>query len=252
MGLPAYIYNNPIESCTLSSSTANSAFPLANIKDRIKANPFKFTTNGGYVEADAGGNFTFDSIVILGHNMPSLVSSATAAGASPNPGGSLGTFTYRAEDMWLSVASTTARYVRVTVATPGDPTAFGELVVETRVAFPRACRWGIVPGTMAAGITHRTYGGVTWDYEFYSKRYLRPTFRFPESELAQFELFSTRVARRPFVWIPDVSAAAVYYVKKQRGFDPQPIGPARDGSSIALWYDWTLELEAESIGLVIT
>src|SRR5688572_6929393 len=176
MGRPAYIYTNTFAIPGLTSSTQDSAYPRANVSDGIRAKPFKMTANGGWLEADFGANQSFDSIAILGHAMPSgSFSGGVTAGASPAPATSLGSFTYREENMWLSVALTSARYVRITVAHVNPPTSWGEVVVEARTVFPRAARWGVVKGKAAQGITHRTYGGVTWDYEHYEARVFRTT-----------------------------------------------------------------------------
>lgn len=249
MGNPAYVYINLIEDAAgLSSSTEDASYPVTNIYDRVKANPFKFTVANGYVEIDLGAPIAFDMFGLVGHNATSLTGTVKADN-TPVPTTTIATLTHRTEDLW-SIASATAQYIRFT-STAGDITQIGEMILGTRTVLPRAARWGIGKGITAEGVTYKTYGGATWDYENYAQRYLRPTFRFPESEYAAFELFSTRVQRNPFLWIPNVSNPEVYYVKKMRGFDPEPVAPGRDGSSMALWYDWRVAMEAESLGLAV-
>lgn len=257
MGRPAYIYTNLVEAAAgLSSSTEDAAYPLVNIYNRIKAHPFKFTTTAGYVEVDLGSSIAFDTVAVIGHDATAM-GGTVKAGATANPSTTVGTFTHRTEDVWVS-ASATAQYVRVTLS--GDLQDIGELVIGTRVLFPRQARWGIVTGDQASGVTHRTYGGVTWDYESYEFQIVRVTFRFPQSEYETFRLFSRRVARNPFVYIPDVAQATLFYVKKARSYLPQPVAPGVDtansnpfaaSGNLSQWYDWTVDMEAESLGLSV-
>lgn len=237
MGRPAYLVKNLVEEpgVTLTASDADSNYPLANLKDRVRARPFKFVTSGSvWIEVDFGASYDsyseFNTVALIGHTIDDTGDCTINGGPTSNPLPVRATFRNRQPDLWVSTAATINRFVRININkwTTTNIPSIGELVVGHRTALPRAPVWSIVKQFENSGITHRTYGGVSWDYEYFSRWHFQFGFRFPESEFAQFEAFSRQVGRKPFVWIPDETKSEMFYVKKQRGFAPVPVGPGRD------------------------
>ncbi len=241
----------------------SSNYPADNIADGILANTSRLTYLGGNFELHIVNSpwINYDSVAILNHSMRVGSTLSIKVGTAPGSGGSYASIdssTDFVKNAWYPIATQTSNtYVRIEMtplgAVSGDsPVELGEVVVGTRTLLPRPPRWGVEKRQRNTGIDIETLGGVQYAYELSKYKIFRQTFRFPESQYAAFLAFSDAVGRDPFVYIPDVTSSEAYYVRKARGFDPYPIGPASDGSVLAHWYDWTLELRTESEGLAIS
>jgi hypothetical protein len=256
MSAPAYLVTNLAAAGTLSASTEDTDWPLANLVDTILAKPFKFiVTTGGYIEADLGSTQSFNTVALLGHNLLAVGSGTVKAGASANPSTTVGTLVYRASDLWCNVGAQSARYVRVTFTDTNTENSFiGELVIGQRVALPRAAKWGIEPSREEMDIVNSTIRGVDYVNKLFGRERFMVTFRFPESERASFKALHTAVGGKllPFLWLPNPATSAdCYYMRKESDFKPAIAGTGMDGASIALWYDYTLELMEESHGAFV-
>jgi hypothetical protein len=257
MGKPAYLLTNLITPSALTGGNIDSHFPLDNLVDGILGKTTRWTGGGGNANAhmESSPQVSFDTLFIGNHNLVS----PEFFEITGNPGLIVTTTHYsfaRDHDIFIDLAGISgftqnAHYISVNFGA-SHAIEVGEMVIGKRISFPRSPMWGVGKRQVNTGISMETEGGIQSDYELSKYSMIEPTFRFPESEYATFQAFSDAVGRTPFVYIPDVSQTVGYYVRKQRGFEPDPVGPGMDGSSMAHWYDWKLSMRTESPGLSIT
>ncbi len=260
MGYPAYIATNlavDAVSVDVVNDLDSTNFPASYVNDEILATVTKMDGIGGQIIFDLTNSpfISYNSVFIGNHSLTAVGTYGLYSGPSLVSFSGLGFGTVRLKNMWLPFTNQTVNpffRVDLTDATLDDQIEIGEIVIGPRVVLPRPPMWGIGKQQANKGITLETLGGVTWDYELNHYKIFQPTFRFPESEYATFLAFNDAVGRSPFVYIPDVDSSEAYYVKKDRGFDPRPIGAGMDGSSMAHWYDWTPTLRCQSEGIAVS
>jgi hypothetical protein len=257
MNLPAYLARNLVASAAaISVSSEDALFTKDNLADEILGKVFKFTSGTtGYIEIDHGSAKDYDMVAVLGHNLTSGSSIVVKGGAAPNPGTVIGTATYRADCVWIPVGARTERYTRIVFTdTNPDVILVGELAVGKRVLLPRAAKWGEQATRLETDLTFQTIRGVDSAFKLSGREARQYKFKFPQSEYLNFrdQHIATAGQIHPFVWIPDVSADDVLYVRKQPNFEPQASEePGQDGSQLDHWFDYVLDLKEEVHGTFV-
>lgn len=259
-GLPAYIATN-LAASALSVDNASardaSIYPATYVNDEILGTKIRASGDGTNITLDIDSSpfVSYDSVYIGNYNITSAGAIYIYAGTALFALSAVGFPTYRAKQVWCTVGTQTFRnlvQVQIVDTTMTDQIEVGEIVIGTRVELPRSRMWRGDKWRNNTGETVTTKGGVTWDYEHSTNTGLRHTYKFPESEYADFEEFSIAVGRSPFVYIPDVSTGEAYYGKKtNRGFHPQAVDEGMDDSTFAQWYQWDFEFESLSEGLTV-
>lgn len=72
MSCSKFYFNNLIEEATLTPSTVNALFPVANLKDVRRTKVFRSTANTSHIYFDFGAAEPIDSIVLVGHTLNGL------------------------------------------------------------------------------------------------------------------------------------------------------------------------------------
>jgi hypothetical protein len=251
----AYLANNLIvNAATIAASSADTAYPIANLCDYIGANVMRATSKTTLVlTIDLGAAAPADSIALINHNLTAGSSISLKAGNSPNPSTVVASPTYRVHDLWKAFTLTTARYWTVTIS-DNNPVnlQIGELLLGARVALPRGRRIGnYSPATKRAAITGETYAGVIHSYHLFERKQFNPIFRVASAaELAVFQTLDALTYGNlyPFLFVPDGSGVDCYYVRKEPDFEPSEIGRLT-GPEIA--HDYQMILIEESRGLEV-
>jgi hypothetical protein len=240
---------------TFTLSSEDSSYPSANLIDRQAANVCRGTSGTTWtIEIDAGVAILVDTIALINHNWTSGASVSLKADTFSPPTTVRVSPSYRANDIWASLAALSLRYWLLTVTdTNSDPLQLGQVILGTRAALPRARRIneGYVPGRDRANLSGETYAGLFWKYHLYERRKLNPSFRIADAaELAIFQNLDQAVYGDvlPFVYIPEVSEADVLYVRKEPAFYPSELNKIAGGD---IAHDYAMELIEESRGLDI-
>lgn len=258
MGNPAYLYENLIETASITSSTEDAAYPLENLYHPWLAKAFKFTvTTGGWIEFDFGSPQSFDTVCIHGHNLNSAATIAITAGAAPAPAGSIGAPSWAKYNIWDDVGAQTYRYLRVTIVDSNSvATRIGGIRIGTRVELSRPRRLGETPWSRdQKNLTGETYRGVISAY----KRYAREKRRWLFQMLGQSQLDALRTLHElvdgnlvPFTMIEDTERAEALFGRKEETFDPQEeIEPSVYGGAEIYLYDYLMDFIEDSHGVDI-
>jgi hypothetical protein len=252
----AVLTGNLIATANLTSSSEDSTFVLSNLRDKIAANVFKWTS------APTAGAIT---IKADDTDPPTTVVASPALAAG---------------NVWADVAVTSARYLRIEVDAHwlqvdfGSSIAYdtvaiinhnwdqtdldaqlGELVVETRTVLPRAHRYGKSRIIEENDTIHETIRGVVWAFHLFERKVRIFTWRILESQLSTFEVFHQAVQGRiePFVFILDeaIVTSEVLYVRKDKDLVARELrNPTSQGTERV--YDVGLAVVEESAGEEVT
>lgn len=237
---------------TITPATEATAYPATNLYDRQAARVYRSTSASAIsLLIDMGVAVSCDTVAIINHNLTAASSILLKAGATSPPASTVAAPVYRQRDIWKAFTPTAARYWLLTIAgTAPAAIQIGQLVLGTRVELPRARRiGGFTPATERFNIASETYAGVNYAYPVYQRKRFDPTFRVLDSELVTMNTFDQVVTgnARPFVYVPDVTAADVYYVRKEMSFEPREF----DKSGAGIVYDYQMVLVEESRGLEV-
>ena len=255
MSRPSYIAGNVASGASITYSTQDADYPVANLVDADLASRFKFTSgSGGWVEFDLVEAQQISAVYLGNHNFQSGSGFAVTikAGSSPNPSSTVATPEWREESMVGTFTAASYRYVRITITdlqTGDDVTELGEVVIGLRVQLPRGIRYGEKPHQVQEGIVERTNRGKRYALELYQLPRREYQFRFPLSELAQFRAWWDAVGGMvdPFVWLPANGAECYYMSIEDQGFLPDEL--AQQAAEAV--YDYSVALIGESIGAEI-
>jgi len=158
----------------------------------------------------------FDSIFIGNHNFDPSVTLDVAAGAVPDPPGSIAAPLYRLHNIWHDLGSQNARHLRLTVLDSNTVNSgFGQLVIKTRTALPASPRYGLVAGQTSADLFMETQRRQAWVFHLAEQEMREYRWRILESQLSPFEDLFREVQGRvvPFVYIPDTALDESLYVR---------------------------------------
>lgn len=221
----AYLLNLIGTDAVLTPSTEDDAYPAEYLIDHQAARVFRGTSQTALtILIDFGVAISADTIALVNHNLTSGATLSLKAGATSPPASVVATPTYRAHDLWKGFTATAARYWLLEIADANSaPIQIGQLLIGTRVVFPRGRRIGnYQPRTERTIISGETYGGASYHYPVHSRKTFNPTWRVLLSELAIFETLESAVigSTYPWLYIPEITAAACYYVRKEPSFEP--------------------------------
>lgn len=236
----------------ITVSSEDTGFPKENLIDGDYSAPFRFLSLlGGTIEIDFLTTITFDTIFIGNHNFDPSVTVEIRVGASSPPTTLVDSPAYRAKNMVSKLTPQSFRYLEISVADANSGlTEIGELVVGNRTILPRGIRFGFTPGIQQETIRERTNRGKRWALELFQLERRQYSFRFPESERAQFLAFWTAVngSLDPFVWIENETqedpAEALFVSLETEGFDPSEL----DEPSSDPVFDWDVTMIEEGLG----
>lgn len=237
---------------TIPSGGEDPNFPKENLIDGDYSKPFKFASlTGGIIEIDFLTPKIFDGVFIGNHNFDPMAIITVKVGASSPPGTTIDLPAFREKNIISKLASQTFQFLSVQIADSNTaPTEIGELVVGIRTVLPRGIRFGFTPAIQQEMIQERTNRGKRYALELFRLERRTYSFRFLESERANFLSFWEGVngSLDPFVWIEndleDDPAFSLFASIERPGFDPQELDePASDP-----FFDYQLTLIEEGLG----
>lgn len=236
----------------ITVSSEDATFPKENLIDGDYSAPFRFNSLlGGTIEIDFLTSVTFDTVFIGNHNFdPTAVVTIKVGDVSP-PTTVIATPAFRLKNIVAKLSTQTFRFLEVGIADANFTlTEIGELVVGVRTILPRGIRFGFQPGIQQEAIIERTNRGKRYAIELFRLERREYTFRFPESERAQFLAFWEGVdgSIDPFVWIENDSQGdpveSLFVSIETSGFSPrEDAEPAPDPV-----FDWAVTLIEEGLG----
>ena len=251
----AYLFANLITmQATITPSSEDDSYLVGNIHDLQAARVFRCESGTSLsILFDFGGMVRADTIAIVNHNLTASATLSLKAGASSPPSTVVATPVYRAHDIYISFASTLERYWLLEITdTNSEDLEIGQLILGVRVVLPRARRIGSYsPARERSNISGETYAGVFWNYHLFERHKFNPIFRVGSAvELAVLTGLDAAVYGDlwPFVYIPDITKADCYSVRKERDYTPQEIAKIGGGE---LAHDYQMSLLEESRGLNI-
>ncbi len=251
----AYLINLITSAAVITSSTEDSAYPKENLYDHQAARVFRCTSGSSLtILIDFGGAVVADTIALINHNLTASAVLSLKAGAVSPPTSVVATPVYRQYDLWKSFPSTSARYWLLTITDSNSANLqIGQLLLGVRTAFPRARRiGGYSPALKRATMSGETYAGVFWNYHLHQRHEFNPRFRVGSTaELAVFTALDAAVYGNayPFLYIPDVTGADCYYMRKEQDFQPAEFEGRLAGKELV--HDYQMTLIEESRGLEI-
>jgi hypothetical protein len=252
----AYLATNLITSdATITPSTEDAAYPQANLYDRQAANVFRSASKTALtLLIDFGASVQADTIALINHNLMAGATLGLKADGSNPPNTTVATPTYRAHDLWKGFTLVSARYWKLTIADSNpDNIQIGQFILGIRTALPRGRKIGSYsPMRERSNISGETYGGVFWNYHLFQRHKFNPSYRVGSAaELAILTALDETVYGNlhPFLYIPDVTAADCFYVRKEQNFEPQEYQGRIAGPELV--HDYQMTLIEESRGLEV-
>lgn len=236
----------------ITVSSEDLTFPKENLIDGDYSAPFRFNSLlGGTIEIDFLTPVVFDTVFIGNHNFDPTAAVTIKVGDVSPPTTVVATPAFREKNIVAALATQSFRFLEVGIADANTGlTQIGELVVGVRSVLPRGIRFGFRPGIQQEVIQERTNRGKRYALELFELERREYSFRFPESERAQFLAFWKSVSGSidPFVWIENDSQAdpveSLFVSIETAGFDPQEDSePASDPV-----FDWSVTLIEEGLG----
>jgi hypothetical protein len=221
----AYLLNLIGTDAVLTPSTEDAAYPAEYLIDHQAARVFRGTSQTALsILVDMGASVSADTIALVNHNLTAAATLSLKAGATSPPSSVVATPTYRAGDLWKGFTATAARYWLLEITDANSAAIqIGQLLIGTRVVFPRGRRIGnYTPRTERTIISGETYGGASYHYPVHSRKTFNPSYRCLLSELAIFETLESAVygSAYPWLYIPEITASDCYYVRKEESFEP--------------------------------
>lgn len=239
----------------ITVTTEDPTFPKENLIDGDYSAPFRFNSlNGGTIEIDFLVPRTFDTIFIGNHNFDPVAVVTIRVGSVSPPTTIIDTPAFRVKNIVSKPTLQTFRFLSIEILDSNSAlTQIGELVVGRRTVLPRGIQFGFTPGIQQEVIQERTNRGKRYALELFELERRDYSFRFPESERAQFLAFWQGVQGSidPFVWIENDSQAdpaeSLFVSIETAGFDPREQDePAPDPV-----FEWAVTLIEEGLGAEI-
>jgi hypothetical protein len=216
-----FLLENKLENSDVSASTQDDAFPLANLSNCRKGKPFKLTSHSGDIVIDLLMARTCDAVALLGHNLTSgatltLEANSSDSWTAPPFQESL---SYRAEDLYKKFTGASYRYWRLVVSDAGnsDNARIGELLLGQSSLFSRMPAAEYDREDEYNNIALETGHGQKWVYSLGGpRRSFNLTWNNANTTVAaeiESLLYGAEGNYRPFLFVPDSSAAECYYVR---------------------------------------
>lgn len=239
----------------ITVDTENEFFPKENLIDGDYSAPFKFESLiGGVIDVDFLIPTTFDSVFLGNHNFDSGVGITIKTGGVFPPTNVVATPGFREKNILAKLATQVFQFLRIEIVDSNITlTSIGELVVGVRTILPRGIRFGFSPSIRQEVVLERTNRGKRFALELFELERRTYSFRFPNSERAQFLAFWKAVGGSvdPFVWMEDEEAddpaEALFVSIEEPGFNPKELtDPAADSV-----FDYSFTVIEESVGAEI-
>jgi len=239
----------------ITVDTENEFFPKENLIDGDYSAPFKFeSVSGGVIDIDFLVPTTFDSVFLGNHNFAFGATVTIKTGGVFPPTNVVATPGFREKNILAKLVTQTFQFLRIEiVASTAGLTQIGELVVGVRTILPRGIRFGFSPSIRQEVVLERTNRGKRFALELFELERRSYTFRFPDSERAQFLDFWRGVGGSvdPFVWMEDEEAddpaEALFVSIEEPGYNPKELSdPATDSV-----FDYSFTVIEESVGAEI-
>lgn len=239
----------------ITVDSEDSDFPKENLIDGDYSAPFRFNSlTGGIIDIDFLVATTFDSVFLGNHNFDPTVVVTVKVGAAFPPTTVVDTPGFRAKNILSKFTTQSFQFLRVEIADANPAqTEIGELVVGVRTILPRGIRFGFSPSIRQEMVLERTNRGKRFALELFELERRTYTFRFPDSERAQFLAFWSAVngSLDPFVWMEDEEAPdpaeALFVSLEEPGYNPKELpDPAADSV-----FDYSFTVIEESTGAEI-
>lgn len=236
----------------ITVTSEDPVFVKENLIDGDYSVPFRFNSiSGGTIEIDFLVPVTFDTVFIGNHNFDPASTFEIKVGASSPPGTTVDTPSFRKKNIVSKLTTQVFRFLSITIVDSNATlTEIGELVVGLRSILPRGIQFGFTPGIQQETIQERTNRGKRYALELFRLERREYSFRFPESERAQFLAFweSVEGSIDPFVWIENESEAdpveGLFVSIETEGFQPgEESEPAPDPV-----FEWGVTLIEEGLG----
>lgn len=250
MDLPAYAVTNKGAGATISASSTDAAYPLANLVDGILGKPARAASATAWdIEYDMLSAVQLNGWGVLAHNFTSSMTAVLKAGASPTPTAVIHTFAYLEGNMNAVFTAASHRYWRLEITdTNSEVLQIGEMFPMLHTLFPRATRFGGHPRRRERRqIVHTTIGGVPSVTHFYTRRTPEYRFRLKDSQLDAFDALDKLLLGqlRPFCFIPDTDDDDVIFGRMTSShFEPVEMDePTAEPVS-----DYVFSIAAESPG----
>ena len=257
MAGPSYLVTNALAAAVgITSSSAEVDFPAGNVRDKIAANPFKWSedVSGGatiFIEIDFGTGGPpagVDTIAILNHNFPDDTTLSLKTGASAAPAVELVAPVHREFDIWQSFTDPSHQFYRleVTITSVVAP-QIGEIYVGNRFDLMSRRTFQFADAVLHMDEFHETPRGVKKVFGLFDRRLVTAKFKSIQlADIAELAALDQAVSgmRIPFLWIPDTNLTEVLFVRL--------IGDYRELSVRENEWDVELSMEEESRGTVIT
>ena len=208
---------------TITSGGQNSAYPKANMDDAILGKPYRSTGLTLIIDIDLGSAKAADACAILNHNVSAAATLIRlASGSTFPPSDFTYDFTYRADHMYVSFASATKRYWRLSITDAGNSDGYleiGELVLGAKTTLTRPYSYGWSRARQFENTLRETLGGVRHVFERFSRwQYALPFQAMSAAEIAEvLSIYETqKMDLTPFVFIPDLADDDVVYARIMR------------------------------------
>ncbi len=239
----------------ITVDSENESFPKENLIDGDYSAPFKFDSlTGGVIDIDFLSPITFDSVFLGNHNFDPTVTITVKVGGVFPPTTVIDTPGFREKNILSKFSTQNFQFLRVEI---GDSnvglTSVGEMVVGVRTILPRGIRFGFSPSIRQEVVTERTNRGKRFTLELFELERRTYTFRFPDSERAQFLAFWKGVGGSvdSFVWMEDEEAVdpaeSLFVSIEEPGFNLKELtDPALDSV-----FDYRFTVIEESVGAEI-
>jgi hypothetical protein len=220
---PAYIVTNLItpNPTLVSSSSVDAFYGTDFLSDGNVAKPMRWTEGSGtiFVEFDFGQQISADTIVLLNHNFPVGTTFTLKTGPLANPTTIRAFPQYRKFDIYAKFDDPLDRVWRLEISLgPNSPQPqLGEVFIANRIEMSAHMNFGFSRGIEHRKNAQQTQRGTRWIYDAYSRQFFEAIFRSLKQEhIDELNKLDRLVGgeRRPFVFIPDVNLADVYFVRK--------------------------------------
>jgi hypothetical protein len=229
MSAPAFLAHpdNYVLSASLTSSSASSIYPLANLGVLPISKPFRTTgVTSEYIQFDLGSAKAVTLFALINHNLTSGVTITLQGASTPSvttdPGRVTYTVTWRKYDAFL-VLSQTFRYWRVTIADTGNTAGFlsvGYVMIGSYTAAP-GCAYGLPFGDAYTNVSVQTEFNVPHNAALAYQVRLGLTFNnLSDANMNILRALFLEVYKNvyPFFWILDVAVNDGYLMRFANDF----------------------------------
>lgn len=221
--------DNVAKAATITASTADANYPVANVKALPVSKPFRFTgKTSENLQIDLGSAKPVDCIALLNHNMVSGAVVTINAGNSANPDGSTyqTTMTWRQYDSFKILPNyVTYRYWKIICANVGCPDSYIQIGY-LMMGDSSTLSFNFAPGWMLTdehyNLTLETEFGTSHVAELFSRVRLNLPFQsLAESDASLLRTFQRTVKRNltPVLIVPDNLGTEAWFCRSVQNLE---------------------------------